>query len=121
MGLSTYRNENGSLVDLIYFILFDTQLTGYQTSFIAARKVIDTEMRAIESNIFWCFVERLAQINNRAVFVSATNEIINQWFLVFFTNKSSNITIFWASSSFQFLHWNYIIIATNKDIIPDTI
>ena len=69
------------------FILFDTQLTGYQTSFIAARKVIDTEMRAIESNIFWCFVERLAQINNRAVLVSATNKIINQWFLVFFTNK----------------------------------
>ena len=58
-------------------------------------------MRAIESNIFWCFVERLAQINNRAVFVSATNEIINQWFLVFSQIKSSNMTIFWASSSFN--------------------
>ena len=83
------------------FILFDTQLTGYQTSFIAARKVIDTEMRAIESNIFWCFVERLAQINNRAVFVSATNEIINQCFLVFFTNKVIKYYYLLASSSFN--------------------
>ena len=58
-------------------------------------------MRAIESNIFWCFVERLAQINNRAVLVSATNKIINQWFLVFFTNKVIKYYYLLASSSFN--------------------
>ena len=69
-------------------ILFrDINFTTHSGSFISARRVKNTEMRAIQTNVFGGQIVRLAEINDTTILMSATDKIFNQRFLVPFTNK----------------------------------
>ena len=103
---------------------FHTQLSWYHVSFTANGEVINSIMTAIQANVFRCFIKACKrQINNKAVFLSASNKIIKPtficlYFLFFFWDKTIEYGYFlWIRV--HFIYWNDIIIIEMKDIITN--
>ena len=104
---------------------FHTQLSWYHVCFIANGEVINSIMTAIQANVFRCFIKTFKrQINNKAVFLSASNKVIKPtfiflyFFIFFFTDKTIEYGYFlWIRV--HFIYWNDITIIVMKDIITN--
>ena len=67
---------------LYHVDFFHTQISWYHVSFTANGEVINSIMTAIQANVFRCFIKACKrQVNNKAVFLSASNKIIKPTFI----------------------------------------